>query len=90
MERADSNFFKPKRLRLLRFYYDITCQELADKTGLSKQAISKFENGKLNPSEVTILGLCSYFKLPKDFFTATSISFKCNGNRIVLTNPSNK
>ena len=79
-----SHYFKSKRLLLLRFYYQLSCQEIADKTGLSKQAISKFETGELKPSEVTMLGLCNMFNLPDDFFTRDELIIKCVGDKIII------
>ena len=79
-----SPLFLPKRLKLLRFYNDLTCQELADKTGLSKQAISKFETGDLTPCLVTMLGLCAFFEVPEDFFTKTIVTIKCTGTKLKL------
>lgn len=46
----------------------LTMQELADKSNLSKQAISKFENGQLNPSEEAIFKLAKALNLNPDFF----------------------
>ncbi len=80
----NSALFQSNRLRLLRFYYGLSCQQLADKTGLSKQAISKFETGDLKPSLITMLGLCSFFEVPEDFFTKEIITLNCTGSKIIF------
>jgi Zn-dependent peptidase ImmA (M78 family)/DNA-binding XRE family transcriptional regulator len=56
------------RLSIAREMAGLTMQELADRTDLSKQAISKFENGLLSPSSSSIIKLAAALKTSQDFF----------------------
>ena len=60
--------FNGDRLKSARLYRNMTIAELAEKTGVTKQAISQFENGKSNPRFETLLQLLNVLKFPKDFF----------------------
>lgn len=77
-------FFRPDRLRFCMYYRNITCQELADAVGLSKQAVSKYANGIIKPSKVKMLGLCLYFNVDADFFTKQIITVKFTGTNLKL------
>lgn len=79
-----SYLFIPRRLKLIRFYYDLSLQEMADIVGISKQAMSKYENGLMSPSIIIQVGLCTHFKLPNDYFTKHEIIIKLTGTKITL------
>lgn len=56
-------------LSLARKFSGMSLQELADKTNLSKQAISKYENGEINPSMATLSSLAKGLEIDiEDFF----------------------
>lgn len=60
--------FNGERLKSARLYRGKTITELADETGISKQAISQFENGKATPSIETLLKLMNALKFPREYF----------------------
>lgn len=60
--------FNGNRLRSARLYRNMTIKELAEKTGVTKQAISQFENGLSSPSFETLLQLVNALKFPRDYF----------------------
>lgn len=51
-------------LRVERARQRITQQELADRTGVSRQTINAVEQGKFNPSTVLALKMSRIFGLP--------------------------
>ncbi len=56
------------RLIAAREMAGYSMQELGDKAGLSKQAISKFENGILSPSSDAVIRLANAMNLSEDYF----------------------
>jgi len=56
------------RLSIARDMAGLTMQELADKSGLSKQAISKFESSHLRPSSDAIIKLANALNTTQEFF----------------------
>lgn len=60
--------FNPKRLREARLIRGLTIKELADKIGITKQAISQFELGEHTPKSETMMGIINTLKFPKSFF----------------------
>ncbi|MCM3623688.1 XRE family transcriptional regulator [Brevibacillus borstelensis] len=60
--------FNPKRLREARLVRGMTISDLAEKIGVSKQAISQFELGEHSPKQETVLALINTLKFPKSFF----------------------
>ncbi len=80
--------FNGSRLRYARLYRNMTIKELAENTGVTKQAISQFENGQSNPKFETLLQLISALGFPKDFFyeeTKTKIEVGNTYFRALLT-----
>lgn len=77
--------FYGNRLTLLRSLTGETMTEFGKKTGLSKQAISKIEQGKLTPSTVTAIGIASMFAVPLTYFTEDEITIKIIKNKVILT-----
>ena len=54
-------------IRKLRFYADeMTQQELADKTGVTRQTIVAIENGKYSPTLELAFRIARIFKSPLD------------------------
>lgn len=60
--------FNPKRLREARLIKGLTISDLAEKIGVSKQAISQFELGEHTPKPETMMALIHYLQFPKNFF----------------------
>lgn len=65
---AKNNKFNGERLKTARLYRGKTIKELADATGISKQAISQFENSKSTPSLETLLAIINALKFPREYF----------------------
>jgi DNA-binding XRE family transcriptional regulator len=51
------------KIRKIRDSKKISQQELADHTNVAKSTIHRIENGKLNPSIVTILKICEHLQI---------------------------
>ncbi|WP_340701369.1 XRE family transcriptional regulator [Brevibacillus borstelensis] len=66
MERL--NKFNPNRLKSARLYEGMSIAELAAQTGVSKQVISQYENGKANPSLETLMKIMGVLKFPREYF----------------------
>lgn len=66
MERL--NKFNPNRLKSARLYEGMSIAELAAQTGVSKQVISQYENGKANPSLETLMRIMGVLKFPREYF----------------------
>lgn len=81
----NTDMFYRKRITFVRMMNGMSMQDLADKLGLSKQAISKFETGDLKPSYVVMLGICKIFNLPNNFFIEKKINLSLNENKIEIT-----
>lgn len=77
----ENTIFYGQRLKVLRTLKGMSSQQLADETGLSKQSINKFENGKLKPAKITIIGLATYFEVSSYFFTLPTVNIEFNGNK---------
>ncbi|MFS1511736.1 XRE family transcriptional regulator [Chengkuizengella sp. SCS-71B] len=60
--------FNPDRLRSARLYEGYTIEELAKKTGVSKQAISQYENDNNDPSLETLMALMHTLDFPREYF----------------------
>lgn len=74
--------FYGQRLLLVRFYHNESMSVFAKKIGISKQAISKIESGKLVPSQVTEAGICAVYQMPSDFFRKPKLTIFIEGNKI--------
>lgn len=64
----DIKVFNGERLKTARIYRSMTIAELAEAAGVTKQAISSYENDKGNPSLETLLKLISALGFPRDYF----------------------
>lgn len=60
------------RIRELRTDRDWTQQDLADKIGTTKQAVSQYERGVRNPDLDTVLILCDIFNVSADYLLGRS------------------
>lgn len=60
--------FNPKRLREARLIRGLTIKDLADKIGITKQAISQFELGEHTPKPETMMSIINTLQFPKNFF----------------------
>lgn len=66
MDRAQ--IINPNRLKSARLYRNLTISELAEKTNVTKQAISQYENGRSKPKLETLMLIKNVLHFPIDFF----------------------
>lgn len=64
--------FQGWRLKQAREAYGLSLESLGELVGVSKQAISKIENGQSEPSPEVFLRLCQALKRPTNFFYSKS------------------
>lgn len=60
--------FNGKRLREARYYNSLSITQLADKLSISKQMVSKYENGQSSPSLENLFKIMKTLGFPKEFF----------------------
>ena len=60
--------FNGERLKAARLFRRMTIAELAESTGVSKQAISQFENKKSEPRADTLFSISSVLGFPRQYF----------------------
>ncbi|WP_406541607.1 helix-turn-helix domain-containing protein [Clostridium ljungdahlii] len=60
--------FNGERLKSARKYRGKTIKDLAEDIGVSKQAISQFENGKSTPLFETLIKIVDKLKFPREYF----------------------
>lgn len=65
--------FSPERLRDIRIRCGYTVEYLAKQLGITKQAVSKYENGYLIPSEDMLKKLIALFSLPSGYLAKAEI-----------------
>lgn len=70
--------FYHQRLRILRHFYGYSLQDLANKTGVSKQALSQYENGEALPRYPNLLAICKILKVDTEMFTSKNVVFEIN------------
>lgn len=63
-----NNSFNGKRLREARYYNSLSITQLADKLSISKQMVSKYENGRSSPSLENLFKIMKTLGFPKEFF----------------------
>jgi Zn-dependent peptidase ImmA (M78 family)/DNA-binding XRE family transcriptional regulator len=68
--------FNGSRLREGRIYRGYTISDLANELNVSKQMISKYENGKAVPTFEALLQICNLLNFPKEYFYESSIEVK--------------
>ncbi len=78
--------FIPERLRLAMFLRRENMITLAKKAELSKQAISKFQNGHLKPSKGALLTLADSLQLPVSFFLCDIVEVMNLENEVYFNN----
>ena len=67
--RARPAEFQPDRLRQARLHRQLTMKELADRLGITRQAISSFERRESSPSPRTLRDLARELNVPEPFLT---------------------
>ena len=65
---GNSTSFNGDRLKSARLYNALTVSDVAEKAGISKQAISQFETNKSEPKLETILTIGNILGFPRDYF----------------------
>jgi Zn-dependent peptidase ImmA (M78 family)/DNA-binding XRE family transcriptional regulator len=68
MKIMDKKFFSGKRLKIARLYRGLTLTELANRSEISKQSISLYENEKNLPEHQRVRNLSAILNFPYDFF----------------------
>jgi len=63
------NILQPRRIKEGRLFRDLSQQELADEIGVTKQAISQYENGVLTPKTEMIYRLAETLEFPLAYFS---------------------
>lgn len=72
--------FNGERLKEARLFNQKTISEIADLLDVTKQMVSKYENGKSSPSLDSIFKLIQELKFPREFyFTKDNYSINSNG-----------
>lgn len=66
--KAVNNEFNGARLKSARKYRGKTIKDLADSIGVSKQAISQFENKQALPQFETLMKIIDNLKFPREYF----------------------
>ncbi len=56
-----------EKLVKLRKAQNITQEQLAEKLGVSRQAVSRWEAGESTPDMLNLAGLCKYFGVSSDY-----------------------
>lgn len=65
--------FVPQRLRDARIMYGYTVEQLAEKLGITKQAVSKYETGQTLPSAEILYRIMDVFSLPVGYLTKEEV-----------------
>lgn len=65
--------FVPERLRDIRILKHYTVEDLADRLGITKQAVSKYETGRTIPSTDILNRILEVFSLPPGYLTKEDI-----------------
>jgi transcriptional regulator with XRE-family HTH domain len=65
-----------QRLRILRHFYGYSLQDLAEKTEVSKQALSQYENGDTLPKYPNLIAICSVLKVDVSTLTSKNVLFE--------------
>ncbi len=64
----DNNKFNGQRLKSARLYRGYTLADLAKELGISKQAISQYENNETQPETANWFKIINVLNFPRDFF----------------------
>ena len=68
------NNFNGERLKLARIYRNMTASELADKIGVSRQAVLQYEKNESKPKLETEFTIITTLHFPRDFFYMDNLS----------------
>lgn len=69
LSRAESDpVFNPARLKLARQRLALTATKLAEISGISLRSLTYYENGKITPSDETLIRLSAALSVPPEFF----------------------
>lgn len=68
------NNFNGERLKLARIYRNMTASELAEKIGVSRQAVLQYEKNESNPKLETEFTIITTLHFPRDFFYMDNLS----------------
>ena len=71
-----------QRLRAIRYFKGHSMSVVQHGVGISKQSISKFEKGLMNPTIDTFLKLANFYDVPIDFFFKEKIDIKIHGEKM--------
>ena len=61
--------FKGERLKTARIYRGMTLTDLAFDTGVTKQALSQYENGTIKPNDGTLFAIADALHFPVGYFS---------------------
>lgn len=75
------NNFNGERLKLARIYRNMTASELAEKLGVTRQAILQYEKNEIKPKLEMEFKIITTLRFPKDFFYK-----KDNLNNLLIEN----
>lgn len=64
------------RLKTARIFRNMSISDLADKTSVTKQAISQYEKNQITPKSEVLFQIISALKFPLSFFTDESDSYQ--------------
>ena len=68
------NNFNGERLKLARIYRNMTASELAEKIGVSRQAVLQYEKNESKPKLETEFTIITTLHFPRDFFYMDNLS----------------
>lgn len=64
-----------EKLKELRNEKNLTCKAVADKVGLTKNAITNYESGIREPSLSVLKSLCELFEVSADYLIGLTDSY---------------
>jgi transcriptional regulator with XRE-family HTH domain len=82
----------PERIKAIRFISGLSMDEFSKKVGVSKQSISKYENGLMKPKIDNLESICKAFDLSFNYFTDKKVYIEMHGitKKIVSKPQDNK
>lgn len=80
-----------RRLAAQRKILGMTQEEAAKKIGISRSTLSKYELGKLNPSETIWVKIAQVYKMPVEFLRGDDLMIDtCESGEIIFTKQEKK
>jgi transcriptional regulator with XRE-family HTH domain len=61
-----------KRLKMIREENELTLAQLAEKLNTTKSNLSRYENGKVDPTLDVVIDIANYFNVTLDWMSGTS------------------